>query len=185
MPIVIGIEEEEDEERNASLNNKFDELMKPIGVKEEDVKKGKGALNNYSDELMRSIEVKEEDEEESKERNGTLNIFSDELMKQIGVEQDDVKERKKRINTNLGALMRPIDVKVKGKYNEERNGSSMKNFDELMRSGRLHQILLANYSLTVDMGKNYNSTSFDSDKTFKFVFLRHPFERLVRKLFIF
>ena len=53
-----------------------------------------------------------------------------------------------------------------------------------MENGQLHQIMLQKFSREIDLNPNeVNKTGSNQNsflkKTFKFIFFRHPFERLV------
>jgi hypothetical protein len=48
-----------------------------------------------------------------------------------------------------------------------------------MKNGRLHEIMLKNFSEILDFKAKLTSPIIVSNETFKFVFVRHPFERLV------
>ena len=61
---------------------------------------------------------------------------------------------------------------------------SKKLLEELMENGQLHQIMLQKFSREIDLNPNeVNKTGSNQNsflkKTFKIVFVRHPFERLV------
>ena len=61
---------------------------------------------------------------------------------------------------------------------------SGKLLEGLMENGQLHQIMLQKFSREIDLNPNeVNKTGSNQNsflkKTFKFVFIRHPFERLV------
>ena len=61
------------------------------------------------------------------------------------------------------------------------NKSSDHVFEELLESGQLHEIMLKNFSIKF----SENKSSSAKQESFKFLFLRHPFERLVRPLALF
>ena len=55
---------------------------------------------------------------------------------------------------------------------------------KLIQLNRLHWVMLQNFSIQIDLNSNFspNNSNFPpkvSNETFKFVFFRHPFERLV------
>ena len=51
--------------------------------------------------------------------------------------------------------------------------------DQLVELNRLHLVMINNFSVEVDLHSNSNFPPKVLPGSFKFVFLRHPFERLV------